>query len=55
MSTHSRQLSYQMRHKQLGLCIKCPRPRFKGRHCKEHYEEHLARNRERYQEKKVTV
>ncbi len=30
-------LAYQKRHRKLGLCIKCPRKRFKGGLCRKHY------------------
>ncbi len=30
-------LAYQKRHRELGLCFKCPRNAFRGRLCRKHY------------------
>ena len=47
----NRQTVYQQLHRELGLCILCPRPTFKGGRCKEHYVKQLAYGKEYYRRK----
>lgn len=46
----SRQMKYQLRNKEKGLCIKCPKTlaRNNGNFCEEHLKETNKRQRERY-------
>ncbi len=43
--TISRQMAYQRRHNEQGLCKLCPRPTLKAGLCEDHYVKHLALNR----------
>ena len=40
-------LAYQRRHKEMGLCTKCPEKAFKGGMCKKHYRRKRKRQLER--------
>ncbi len=40
-------LAYQRRHKEMGLCTKCPEKAFKGGMCKKHYRMKRKRQLER--------
>jgi len=44
----TRQMQYQNRNNQQGLCKTCPKPMSKSGYCAEHYPRHLELNRQRY-------
>jgi hypothetical protein len=44
----SRQTLWQRRHRELGLCVVCSEPAFKGWRCVKHYEQHKINMRFRY-------
>ncbi len=47
--TLSRQALWQRKQRELGLCVLCSEPAFKGWRCVKHYEKHKTLMRERYQ------
>lgn len=44
----SRQTLWQRRHREIGLCVVCSEPAFKGWRCVKHYEQHKINMRFRY-------
>jgi hypothetical protein len=44
----SRQTLWQRRHREMGLCVVCSEPAFKGWRCVKHYEQHKINMRFRY-------
>ncbi len=44
----SRQTLWQRRHREMGLCVVCSEPAYKGWRCVKHYEQHKITMRLRY-------
>jgi hypothetical protein len=44
----SRQTLWQRRHREMGLCVVCSEPAYKGWRCVKHYEQHKINMRFRY-------
>ena len=44
----SRQILWQRRHREMGLCVVCSEPAYKGWRCVKHYEQHKINMRFRY-------
>ena len=44
----SRQTLWQRKHRELGLCVVCSEPAYKGWRCARHYEQHKITMRLRY-------
>src|SRR6185369_12709763 len=46
--TVSRQTLWQRKHREMGLCVVCSEPAYKGWRCVKHYEQHKIVMRLRY-------